>query len=112
MCGIAGFIDYRKQGTLQLLQEMTDTVSFRGPDDSGYELLEANNALIGLGFRRLSIIELSVLGHQPMKFEEAGLTVIFNGEIYNYQEIRKELEGYGYIFKSHSDTEVILKSYA
>lgn len=112
MCGIAGFIDYRKQGTPELLRQMTDAVTHRGPDDSGYELMEANNARVAFGFRRLSIIDLSVLGHQPMKFEQAGLTIIFNGEIYNYQEIRKELEGQGYSFQSHSDTEVILKSYA
>ena len=112
MCGIAGFIDFNRNGNLDLLKKMSDTILHRGPDDSGHELFDTGSAQVGLGFRRLSIIELSALGHQPMKFEEEGLTVIFNGEIYNYQEIRKELEGYGYTFKSQSDTEVILKSYA
>ncbi len=112
MCGIAGFIDFNRNGNLDLLKKMSDTILHRGPDDSGHELFDTGSAQVGLGFRRLSIIELSALGHQPMKFEEEGLTVIFNGEIYNYQEIRKELEGHGYTFKSHSDTEVILKSYA
>ena len=112
MCGIAGFIDYRKEGNEELLKKMTDSVIHRGPDDSGYELMDCPTAHIGFGFRRLSIIDLTPLGHQPMKFADAGLTIIFNGEIYNFQEIRKELEGMGYSFRSHSDTEVILKSYA
>lgn len=112
MCGIAGFIDFNKNGNLDLLKKMSDTILHRGPDDSGHELFNTPQAQIGLGFRRLSIIELSALGHQPMQFEEAGLTIIFNGEIYNFKELRKELEQNGYNFKSHSDTEVILKSYA
>lgn len=112
MCGIAGFIDFNKRGSEELLQQMSNCIIHRGPDDSGYEFFDTTNAQIGFGFRRLSIIELSALGHQPMKFEEAELTIIFNGEIYNYREIRKELEQKGYSFKSHSDTEVILKAYA
>ncbi len=112
MCGIAGYIDFSKNGSLEQLQKMAGCIQHRGPDDSGYELFDTPAAHIGLGFRRLSIIELSPLGHQPMKFEEAGLTVIFNGEIYNYREIRAELEAAGFTFKSNSDTEVILKSYA
>lgn len=112
MCGIAGFIDYERKSSAEVLKSMSDAVVHRGPDDSGYEMLESAHAQIGFGFRRLSIIDLSALGHQPMKFEEAGLTIIFNGEIYNYREIRNMLESSGYTFKSHSDTEVILKSYA
>ncbi|MFN8287671.1 MAG: asparagine synthase (glutamine-hydrolyzing) [Chitinophagales bacterium] len=112
MCGIAGYIDFSKNGSLEQLQRMAGCIQHRGPDDSGYELFDTPAAHIGLGFRRLSIIELSPLGHQPMRFEEAGLTVIFNGEIYNYREIRAELEQAGFTFKSNSDTEVILKSYA
>jgi asparagine synthase (glutamine-hydrolysing) len=111
MCGIAGFVDFKRESNLELLKAMSDAVVHRGPDDSGYELQSSNQATVGLGFRRLSIIDLSPMGHQPMKFDDAGLTIIFNGEIYNYQEIRKELEQCGYSFKSHSDTEVILKSY-
>lgn len=112
MCGIAGFIDFSKKDGLEVLRKMSGSIVYRGPDDSGHEVFTTSFANIGFGFRRLSIIELSALGHQPMQFEEAGLTIIFNGEIYNYLEIRKELEVKGYAFKSHSDTEVILKSYA
>ena len=112
MCGIAGFIDFNKQSDIERLKKMTDAVIHRGPDDSGYELFNPQQANIGFGFRRLSIIDLSPLGHQPMHFTEAGLTIIFNGEVYNYAELRKELETLGYSFRSGSDTEVILKSYA
>jgi asparagine synthase (glutamine-hydrolysing) len=112
MCGIAGFIDFKQQGTDDLLRQMTDTIVHRGPDDSGQMLYTSPTAQVGFGFRRLAIIELSELGHQPMEFETAGLSIIFNGEVYNYAAIRKELEALGYTFRSHSDTEVILKSYA
>ena len=112
MCGIAGFIDFKQQGTEDLLRQMTDTIVHRGPDDSGQMLYTSSTAQVGFGFRRLAIIELSELGHQPMEFETAGLSIIFNGEVYNYAAIRKELEALGYTFRSHSDTEVILKSYA
>jgi len=112
MCGIAGFIDFNKRSDIERLKKMTDAVIHRGPDDSGYDFFTPHSANIGFGFRRLSIIDLSPLGHQPMHFAEAGLTIIFNGEIYNYAEIRKELILLGYSFKSASDTEVILKSYA
>ena len=111
MCGIAGFIDFKKSSDLDQLRKMTDTVTHRGPDDSGYEILEHQIANIGFGFRRLSIIDLSPTGHQPMHFEEAGLTIVFNGEIYNYKELRTELIAHGFQFNSTSDTEVILKSY-
>lgn len=103
MCGIAGFVDERSN--LQDLQVMTRTLSNRGPDDEGYFF----QAPVGLGHRRLSIIDLSSGGHQPMHFEN--LVIVFNGEIYNYTEIRKELEVLGYIFQSSSDTEVVLKSF-
>lgn len=81
----------------------------RGPDDAGYEIYDAGKAQIGFGQRRLSILDLSPLGHQPMHFGD--LIVNFNGEIYNFKEIRKELEDKGYSFSSWSDTEVILKGY-
>lgn len=109
MCGIAGFIDFRKNTSADKLKEMTDTLTHRGPDDAGYEVFEDPAALIGFGQRRLSILDLSALGHQPMHFEN--LVVDFNGEIYNFMEIRAELEEKGYTFRSHSDTEVILKGF-
>lgn len=109
MCGIAGFVDFRKASDQEALRRMTDAMTHRGPDDSGYEVYENPKAFIGFGQRRLSILDLSPLGHQPMHFND--LTVNFNGEIYNFKEIRKELEEKGYTFKSWSDTEVILKGY-
>jgi asparagine synthase (glutamine-hydrolysing) len=109
MCGIAGFCDFNKNTSASVLHKMTDVLTHRGPNDSGYELIENGYASIGLGQRRLSIIDLSANGRQPMEFEN--LTVIFNGEIYNYQEIRDELLLEGYSFTSTSDTEVILKGY-
>jgi asparagine synthase (glutamine-hydrolysing) len=109
MCGIAGFVDFRKASTEAVLRQMTDAMDHRGPDDSGYEVYQHGQAAIGFGQRRLSILDLSPLGHQPMHFND--LVVDFNGEIYNFKEIRKELEQKGYSFTSWSDTEVILKGY-
>jgi len=109
MCGIAGFVDFRKASDEAVLRRMTDAMTHRGPDDSGYEVYNDAHAFIGFGQRRLSILDLSPLGHQPMHFQH--LTVNFNGEIYNFKEIRKELEEKGYSFNSWSDTEVILKGY-
>jgi asparagine synthase (glutamine-hydrolysing) len=109
MCGIAGFVDFKKNSNEEVLRRMTDALSHRGPDDAGYEVYENLFADIGFGQRRLSILDLSPLGHQPMHFND--LVVNFNGEIYNFKEIRKELEEKGYSFKSWSDTEVILKGY-
>ncbi|MBV9962986.1 MAG: asparagine synthase (glutamine-hydrolyzing) [Parafilimonas sp.] len=109
MCGIAGFCDFNKNSSAQVLHEMTDALTHRGPNDSGYEVYDAKNALIGLGQRRLSIIDLSANGRQPMEFEN--LSMIFNGEIYNYNEIRNELIMEGYCFNSTSDSEVILKGF-
>jgi len=111
MCGIAGYIDFTRRSDKDTLVRMTNMISHRGPDDCGYEYLQEEKAVIGFGFRRLSIIELSALGHQPMFDDDGMLMVVFNGEIYNYKEIRKELEKAGYVFKSNSDTEVILKAY-
>ncbi len=111
MCGIAGYIDFTSTSTRDTLAGMADALSHRGPDDSGYEHFDGQKAQVGLGFRRLSIIELSPLGHQPMFSADRQLTLVFNGEIYNYREIRKELESMGVSFRSNSDTEVIMHSY-
>ncbi|PUZ23170.1 asparagine synthase (glutamine-hydrolyzing) [Chitinophaga parva] len=110
MCGIAGFIDFSKRSDFQLLKSMTDAMTHRGPNDAGYEVFEQEHAMIGLGQRRLSILDLSASGHQPMHFD--AYTIIFNGEIYNFREIRAELELLGYTFQSDGDTEVLLKGYA
>lgn len=109
MCGIAGFVDFRKQSDAGILQRMTDAMVHRGPDDAGYEVYETPEAQVGFGQRRLSILDLSPLGHQPMHFDH--LVADFNGEVYNFKEIRAELEEKGYSFRSWSDTEVILKGY-
>jgi len=109
MCGITGFCDFNKKSNKQVLQNMTDVLHHRGPDDSGYSFYENDYANIGLGHRRLSILDLSTHGHQPMKFKE--FEIVYNGEVYNFKEIRKELEKENYSFESDSDTEVILKAY-
>lgn len=109
MCGIAGFIDFHKTSDIDIVRKMTDAMDHRGPDDAGYEVYEAHQALIGFGQRRLSILDLSPLGHQPMHFND--FIVNFNGEIYNFKEVRQELIDKGYSFNSWSDTEVILKGY-
>lgn len=103
MCGICGFT-YRDE---TLIKRMNDSIRHRGPDDDGIYVSDD----ISLGHRRLSIIDLSPAGHQPMFNEDRSLCIVFNGEIYNYQEIRPVLEGKGYRFKSNSDTEVILHAY-
>lgn len=103
MCGIAGFIDKTKD--VRVLEKMTCAISRRGPDDSGAFLEDG----VALGHRRLSIIDLSAAGHQPMQFQE--LVIVFNGEIYNYREVQKDLGTKGYTFQSSSDTEVVLKAF-
>ena len=107
MCGIAGEIARGRPADLTAVAAMTDTMVPRGPDDSGVW----SKANIAFGHRRLAIIDLSSHGHQPMHDPELGLTVAFNGCIYNYPELRQQLLGKGYRFFSHSDTEVILKGY-
>ena len=109
MCGIAGFCDFNHKLDKDILKSMTDVLHHRGPDDSGYYFENNEYANIGLGHRRLSILDLSKHGHQPMQFQD--LEIVYNGEVYNFKEIRKELEKCNYIFESDSDTEVILKAY-
>ena len=109
MCGIAGkiFFDPSRNIDVRELRKMTNVISHRGPDDEGH-FIEGN---IGLGFRRLSIIDLST-GHQPMSDMSGRYWITFNGEIYNYQEKRKELQKKGYTFKTNTDTEVIVNLFA
>ena len=107
MCGIVGIWDFQNKIEKNVLEKMRNTLSHRGPDDVGLFIDQNNN--IGFGHQRLSILDLSELGHQPMI--DNNLVIVFNGEIYNFEEIKKELENRGYKFKSDSDTEVILKSY-
>lgn len=109
MCGIAGFIDFKSATSEQVLKSMTDVLHHRGPDGSGYFMDSTDDYVLGFGHRRLSIIDLSEGGHQPMTWGK--WTIVFNGEIYNYQELRDKLTLKGYVFQSDSDTEVILKSF-
>jgi len=108
MCGICGQFNFnsRTPVVLEKLAEMTSTMSHRGPDDDGFYV----SGSIGLGFRRLSIIDLGA-GHQPMSDREESVWVVFNGEIYNFPEVRRELEAYGHQFRTNSDTEVIVHGY-
>jgi asparagine synthase (glutamine-hydrolysing) len=108
MCGIAGYLlkDGQAESKRNVLEAMCDRVSHRGPDGSGMEF----RGQAGLGHRRLSIIDLSG-GAQPMSTADGRLTVVFNGEIYNFPELRKELEGKGCAFRTTSDTEVLLHGY-
>lgn len=109
MCGICGFVS-KNTITLDALKRMNDTMYHRGPDDSGEEIYPASNGYtVGLAQRRLSILDLSVLGHQPMHSKDKRVSVVYNGEIYNFQEIKKELGDYP--FCSTCDTEVILAAY-
>lgn len=109
MCGIAGYIDFRKETQIEVLHGMTKKLEHRGPDGDGHEEFFLDNATVGLGHRRLSIIDLSEGGHQPMTYHDNWIT--FNGEIYNYRQIKTELEKLGHKFESNSDTEVILHAY-
>src|SRR3954470_19596199 len=108
MCGIAGFIDFNKYSSGIILQACSDVVNHRGPDGDGSEFFEEENCQVGLAHKRLSIIDLTSSGSQPMWYKQ--YCIIFNGEIYNYAEIAKELQQLGHTFKSHSDTEVSLHS--
>jgi len=109
MCGISGFTDFNKKTDRNILEKMNRTMVHRGPDGEGYGMYTTDAATIGLGHRRLSIIDLSEGGSQPQTFQSLHIT--FNGEVYNYAEIKKELEAKGHQFHSHSDTEVILHAY-
>jgi len=135
MCGICGYYSFKNEISSENILEMNSAIRHRGPDDEGFwisdgskgesfsgndstkkikkvfPVLNETNSKIALGFRRLSIVDLSEKGHQPMLSDDEKITITFNGEIYNFKKIRKELEDLGYHFKSTSDTEVILKSY-
>jgi asparagine synthase (glutamine-hydrolysing) len=109
MCGIAGYIDFNKKTSEDIIGQMIKYLDHRGPDDKGFENHNSPYASIGLGQARLSIIDLTQGGHQPMYFNE--YTIVYNGEVYNYQEIKSELKKAGHIFVSNSDTEVILHAF-
>src|SRR3990167_4650626 len=108
MCGITGILHKSDRPVdLSILQNMNRRLSHRGPDDEGYFV----ETPIGLGHRRLSIIDIAS-GHQPMQTPDKRYTIVFNGEIYNFLEIRSDLEKKGIRFSTHSDTEVLLALYS
>lgn len=109
MCGICGFVS-KQNISLEQLKKMNDTMYHRGHDDSGEEIFPMKNGYsIGLAQRRLSILDLSPLGHQPMHSKDGRISVVYNGEIYNFQEIKAQLSDYPFI--STCDTEVIIAAY-
>ncbi len=114
MCGIAGFIDGRKQGATAsrdaVARAMNDALRHRGPDDEG--VWTDHDTGVTLLHRRLSIIDLSAAGHQPMMSADGRYVITFNGEIYNFQELRPQLEARGVRFLGHSDTEVMVEAFA
>lgn len=110
MCGICGYSSNKSLGK-KLLKKMNDTIAYRGPNDEGYYIDNVEGREIGLAHRRLSILDLSALGKQPMISDDKNIVVVFNGEIYNFLEIKEELIRKGYIFNSTTDTEVIVNGY-
>ena len=108
MCGICGQFNYESQAPVSRrdIEKMARSIVHRGPDDEGYYI----SGPLGLGFRRLSIIDLEG-GHQPMSDAEESVRVVFNGEIYNFPELRRELEAHGHVFRTRCDTEVIVLGY-
>src|SRR5262245_10338276 len=109
MCGIVAIWSFEQPIDSSELESLVALLSHRGPDDSGTHLISPQ---LGLGHTRLSIIDLSARGHQPMRDCSTGNIVTYNGEIYNYRELRDELSARGHDFTTSSDTEVLLKAYA
>lgn len=108
MCGIAGIFNINGSSvSMNILKQMTGILKHRGPDGEGFW----NGGFIGFGHRRLAVIDVSEAGAQPMISEDGSIFITYNGEVYNYKEIRKELKKRNYSFKSNTDTEVILKAY-
>ena len=105
MCGIVGYVSSKK-AKLETIEKMANKIIHRGPDAFGY-FVEGN---VAMGHRRLSIIDLAN-GKQPMESDDGNLVIVFNGEIYNFLELREDLKLSGYKFKTNSDTEVLLKGY-
>src|SRR5439155_14050247 len=109
MCGFAAMLSLDgRPADAAVIGRMTEVIAHRGPDDSGSYF----SGPVGFGFRRLAILDLTPAGHQPMSTVDGALTIVFNGEIYNYRELRQELEALGHAFRSTGDTEVLLHAYA
>lgn len=136
MCGISGYLNTDSGVNTEVLMRMNHVIRHRGPDDEGYALIgngscsfyggsdtvselslprlecvDGSSSFLGLGHRRLSILDLSVSGHQPMQLADRDITVVYNGEIFNFIELRAELEALGYHFQTTCDTEILLYAY-
>lgn len=114
MCGIAGILGPTSCVSAEALDKMAKSLAHRGPDDEGIATIPVSRPremMLGLAHRRLSIIDLTNAAHQPMQDEETGNWIVYNGEIYNFRQIRADLESKGCVFTSHSDTEVVLKAF-
>ena len=110
MCGIVGRVSRSRPVARDAFERMTDRLAHRGPDGRG--TFYARDERVALGHRRLSIVDLSPAGSQPMTLADAGLALVYNGEIYNHPELRAELESHGHVYRSHCDTETVLHAYA
>jgi asparagine synthase (glutamine-hydrolysing) len=110
MCGITGFVDWNKKSSKEVLEKMNKTLNHRGPDSGDLQFFQNESCQVGLAHKRLAIIDITESGRQPMQFEHLWIT--FNGEIFNFNEIKNELSNLGHSFKGHSDTEMILHAYA
>ncbi|HET7585739.1 MAG TPA: asparagine synthase (glutamine-hydrolyzing) [Gemmatimonadaceae bacterium] len=114
MCGIVGIMTAQggpQEELCHSLERMRDTIAHRGPDDAGTWTTTSAHGAVALGFRRLAIIDLSELGHQPMTSPSGRFTMVFNGEVYNFASLRRELEALGIRFRGHSDSEVMLGAF-
>ena len=109
MCGFVGIIDFKKNDNLKEVKYLNNLISYRGPDSEGYYFKRNKNFSISVGHKRLSILDISKRSDQPFKYKN--FVLFFNGEIYNYLDIKKKLEDNGYIFETTSDTEVLIKSF-
>ncbi len=109
MCGITGYIDFNNRIENNEIEKMVKTLSHRGPDDYGAENYRCGDVSLGIAQSRLAILDLTDAGHQPMHYKH--LSIVFNGEIYNFKEIKSELEALGHNFETNSDTEVILHAF-
>ena len=110
MCGITGFVDWNKKSSKEVLEKMNKTLYHRGPDSGDLQFFQNESFQVGLAHKRLAIIDVTESGRQPMQFEHLWIT--YNGEIYNFNEIKEELIKLGHSFKGHSDTEMILHAYS
>jgi len=112
VCGIAGILrqDGASPEDLSRLKAMTQRLAHRGPDDSGHISIDGKPSIV-LGHRRLAVVDLSDAAHQPFADESGQLVLVYNGEVFNYVELREELRALGFSFRSESDTEVVLRAY-